>query len=134
MSHSIDFFRGKNIVAIGALVKIFGLPYDKAKAVVERQLGRRGAELLAKNLQALELGFRYAEDNHTRTAPYNLGVPDGDRTEDHRLVMSGNTSLAIGALAAGCTFFAGYPITPATEIMEFLAAELPQRRRQPHPG
>lgn len=126
LAKGIDFFRGKNIVAIGALVKIFGLPYDKAKAVVERQLGRRGADLLAKNLQALEVGYTYAEQNITKEAPYNLGVPEGERGADHRLVMSGNQALAIGALAAGCTFYAGYPITPASDIMEFLAAELPK--------
>lgn len=126
LSKSIDFFRGKNIVAIGALVKIFGLPYLKARTVVERQLGKRGGDLLAKNLQALELGYHYAEENITKEPPYNLGIPEGERGVDHRLVMSGNTALSIGALAAGCTFFAGYPITPASDIMEFLAAELPR--------
>ena len=40
--------------------------------------------------------------------------------------MSGNQAMAMGALAAGCRVYAGYPITPATDIMEFLAAELPK--------
>ncbi len=38
----------------------------------------------------------------------------------------GNEALARGALAAGCTFFAGYPITPSTEIAEIMAEELPK--------
>jgi len=42
------------------------------------------------------------------------------------LVLSGNESLALGAIAVGCRFYAGYPITPATDIMEFLAKELPK--------
>jgi 2-oxoglutarate ferredoxin oxidoreductase subunit alpha len=126
LAKSIDFMRGKNIVAIGALVKIFGLPYDKAKVVIERQLGRRGADLLAKNLQALDLGYHYVEENIAKEAPYNLGVAHEVRGVDRRLVMSGNQALSIGALAAGCTFYAGYPITPASDIMEFLAAELPK--------
>ena len=37
--------------------------------------------------------------------------------------LSGNEAAAEGALAAGCRFYAGYPITPASDIMEFLAAE-----------
>ncbi|WP_035246157.1 2-oxoacid:acceptor oxidoreductase subunit alpha [Desulfogranum mediterraneum] len=46
--------------------------------------------------------------------------------ESRRLLLQGNEAIAHGALAAGCRFFAGYPITPATEIAELMAAELPK--------
>ena len=39
----------------------------------------------------------------------------------------GNTACAEGALAAGCTFFGGYPITPSTEVAEHMAAKLPKK-------
>ena len=42
------------------------------------------------------------------------------------VLMQGNEAVAYGALDAGCNFFAGYPITPSTEIAEILAAELPK--------
>ncbi|NIQ37701.1 MAG: 2-oxoacid:acceptor oxidoreductase subunit alpha [Proteobacteria bacterium] len=42
------------------------------------------------------------------------------------ILAQGNEAVAEGALAAGCRFFAGYPITPATEISEILSARLPQ--------
>jgi 2-oxoglutarate ferredoxin oxidoreductase subunit alpha len=42
-------------------------------------------------------------------------------------LMQGNTAIALGALDAGCNFFAGYPITPSTEIAEMMSAELPKR-------
>ncbi len=38
----------------------------------------------------------------------------------------GNEALAYGALAAGCRFFGGYPITPSSEIAEIMAEELPK--------
>ena len=41
-------------------------------------------------------------------------------------LMQGNEAIGIGALAAGCRFFAGYPITPSTEIAEILSQELPK--------
>jgi len=41
--------------------------------------------------------------------------------------MQGNTACAEGALAAGCTFFGGYPITPSTEVAEHMALKLPKR-------
>ncbi|MCJ7776685.1 MAG: 2-oxoacid:acceptor oxidoreductase subunit alpha, partial [Desulfobulbaceae bacterium] len=43
-----------------------------------------------------------------------------------RLLLQGNEAIAVGALAVGCRFFAGYPITPASEISEVLSAQLPQ--------
>lgn len=44
-----------------------------------------------------------------------------------RVLLSGNEAVAEGALAAGCNFFAGYPITPSSEIMHYMARELPRR-------
>ncbi|MBN1400390.1 MAG: 2-oxoacid:acceptor oxidoreductase subunit alpha, partial [Anaerolineae bacterium] len=41
-------------------------------------------------------------------------------------LMQGNEACALGALAAGCRFFAGYPITPSSEIAEILSRELPR--------
>ncbi len=40
-------------------------------------------------------------------------------------LLQGNEACAEGALYAGCTFFAGYPITPSTEVSEYLARRLP---------
>jgi 2-oxoglutarate ferredoxin oxidoreductase subunit alpha len=42
------------------------------------------------------------------------------------VLMQGNEAIGWGALAAGCSFYAGYPITPSTEVAEFLARELPK--------
>jgi 2-oxoglutarate/2-oxoacid ferredoxin oxidoreductase subunit alpha len=41
-------------------------------------------------------------------------------------LMQGNEAIAMGALAAGCRFYAGYPITPSTEVAEVMARELPK--------
>jgi len=40
--------------------------------------------------------------------------------------MNGDTACAEGAISAGCRFFAGYPITPATEVAERMSARLPE--------
>ena len=47
--------------------------------------------------------------------------------------MTGDVACAEGALAAGCLFFGGYPITPATEIAEHMAARLPGSGRHLYP-
>jgi 2-oxoglutarate ferredoxin oxidoreductase subunit alpha len=124
LAKQINFSRGRNIITIGAMVKLFDLPYDKATEVVKRQLGRK-KELLDQNLLALKTGYDYIENNIAKESPYHL-IPESGGIQEERLVMSGNQSLAMGAIAAGCRFYAGYPITPASDIMEFLAAEFPQ--------
>ena len=45
--------------------------------------------------------------------------------KEKRRFIQGNEACALGALAAGCKFFAGYPITPSSEIAEVMARELP---------
>ena len=123
LARKADFTRGRNIILIGALVKLFDLPYDRTVEVVRRQLGRK-KEMLEQNLTALQTGYRWIEENIGVESPFHLrGKP---RDQDERLVISGNQALSIGAIAAGCRFYAGYPITPASDIMEFLAAEFPK--------
>ncbi len=124
LAKKINFTKGRNIVTIGAMVKLFDLPYDKAEEVVRRQLGRK-KELLDQNLLALKTGYAYVEQNIAQESPYHL-IPETGIVEEERLVMNGNQALAMGAIAGGCRFYAGYPITPASDIMEFLAAEFPQ--------
>jgi 2-oxoglutarate ferredoxin oxidoreductase subunit alpha len=55
-----------------------------------------------------------------------MAVAAGERVLTGQHFMNGDTACAEGALAAGCTFFAGYPITPSTEIAERLARRLPE--------
>jgi 2-oxoglutarate ferredoxin oxidoreductase subunit alpha len=50
----------------------------------------------------------------------------GENAEAHRISADGNTMLALGLIAGGCRFGAGYPITPWTSIMELLRSELPK--------
>jgi len=47
-------------------------------------------------------------------------------TEGAPLNLQGNHACALGAVAAGCRFYAGYPITPSSEIAERMAIELPR--------
>jgi len=43
---------------------------------------------------------------------------------DERRLIQGDEACAQGAIAAGCTFFGGYPISPSSEIAEYMAREL----------
>ena len=123
LSKELNFTRGKNLIMIGALGQLFGLPLDQSEQMVERRLGKYKS-LLPLNLDSLRLGRTYVQEHFPERPPYYLESPEGPAEE--RLVMTGNQATALGALAVGCRFYAGYPITPATSIMEFLAQEMPR--------
>ena len=117
----IDWQRGKNLVMVGALVWFFRLGLEVAEEVVRARM-KRYADVLPNNLEALRAGYAYAQEHYPDPFPYGLTVPD-DAPE--RLLLSGADALALGALEAGCRFYAGYPITPATPVMEAMAKHLP---------
>jgi 2-oxoglutarate/2-oxoacid ferredoxin oxidoreductase subunit alpha len=123
LAKSINFPRGQNLVMIGAMIALFGLPMDNAVKTAKRRLGGH-KDVLEKNLQSMSLGYQYVQENFKEHPPVYLSPPEEQIPEGY--VMTGNQAIALGALKAGCRFFAGYPITPATDIMEFLAVEMPK--------
>ncbi len=112
----------KNIVSLGLFAELFGLPAASIRAAVEKRFGKKKAAVLEANLKGFDAGAA-----HARTLPPEVGARRLTyETGPARLLMSGNEAAAVGALHAGCRFFGGYPITPASEVMEILAAELPK--------
>lgn len=108
--------RTKNMVALGAAAYILSIPIGIISDLVQKRF--KGVE---KNIDALKLGFEHSEKNSPMT--YELPKPKVSPT---KIFQSGNIAIALGAIAAGCRFFSGYPITPSTTIMEFLAREFPK--------
>src|SRR5690348_4569468 len=121
----IQLFQTKNMVMLGAISGLFGPPLEAITQVVQSKLSRSrkaNTTLMEKNLLALETAKKYVTERLTKHDPYLLGqVAKADR-----VVLNGNQAVVAGALAANCRYFAGYPITPASDIMEAMAKELPQ--------
>jgi 2-oxoglutarate ferredoxin oxidoreductase subunit alpha len=105
----------KNLVALGAFSAVSGLPFEIISDIVKARFGE-------KSLSALKMGLDHVIEKASVTG-FNLGMIDA--LQD-MLILSGNQAVSLGAIAAGVKVFAGYPITPATDIMEFLATELPK--------
>ena len=111
----------KNTAAYGALSVVFGFDPVETRAVIEERFKRRGGEALEKNLKALEIGRKAASE--VPGLPDRYHIADGDA---HDFIMTtGNQAVALGFVVGGGRFFPGYPITPATEIMEYLQRYLP---------
>ena len=111
----------KNTAAYGAISVLMGFDPAQTRAVIEERFARRGGEALQKNLNALEIGRKAATDTPGLADRWH--VVDGDA--QHQILTIGNQAVALGFVVGGGRFFAGYPITPATEIMEYLMRYLP---------
>lgn len=111
---------GKNIVSLGVIAAAFGLPGDAILAAIRNRFAKKKAEVIEGNLNAFTKGFEAAK-------AMNLALPELTYVPaEPKLLMSGNESSAVAALDAGCRFFAGYPITPSSEVLHFLAEWLPR--------
>ncbi|WP_050614852.1 2-oxoacid:acceptor oxidoreductase subunit alpha [Bacillus testis] len=112
----------KNMVAVGASCAILGLDLIVFEEVVREIFERKGEQVVQKNLNAIQAGHAYMQEKlKEQGTPLKLAEGDGSK----RLFMIGNDAIALGALAGGCRFMAAYPITPASEIMEYLIKKLP---------
>ncbi len=113
----------KNSIAVALATRSLGIADDDVRQGFEQRFARLGQAILDQNLEALDLGFELAaEMGLTREdeATESDGRPEG------QLQITGNQATALGFIAGGGRFFAGYPITPATEILEQLEQWLPR--------
>jgi 2-oxoglutarate/2-oxoacid ferredoxin oxidoreductase subunit alpha len=111
----------KNVLALGASAALLGLPLEVFKEYMAEKFGAKGEAIVNLNHTALDRGFNYVVD-HWADLRLGLEPSDGKR----RLLMTGNDATALGALAAGCRIMFGYPITPASEVMENLIKFFPK--------
>ena len=96
-------------VGFGALVNYFGLSLEMAKEVIKDVLGEKLADI---NTQAMVKGYEMLERK------YELPLK-----EDNRILLNGNQAFAMGAIAAGCKFYCGYPMTPSSSVMTYMASK-----------
>ena len=105
------------------LGELFDLPTEGIVGAVERKFARKSDEVRAANRKALDAGRAYVLRELAETpVPLSFVHEKGEP----KLLMTGNEALAFGALKAGCRLYAGYPITPSSDVMEWLANELPR--------
>lgn len=97
-------------VFLGLLLQWLGLPLEPTEALLMEAFKSRSPEA---NLKALRLGAGLTEPR--------VPLPPG--SDEDRLLINGNEAIALGALAAGVTFYSAYPMTPSTSIMNYLAAK-----------
>ena len=102
---------GKNMFVLGLLSFVYDRDMDLVRQQITAAFRKKPQEVTDRNLQLLELGYRWGSEN----LDFRLIVPPRD-TDEAMVVMNGNQAIAYGAIAAGMELAAMYPITPATSV------------------
>jgi len=113
----------RSTLTVGILSFLLDSPFQQFESVIRNRFVSKGEKVVALNIAALESGYAWAKEKIKNPTDYVLN--NKNRNTRSILNVDGNTAVAMGALVAGCTFFASYPITPATSIGDSLAQTLP---------
>jgi 2-oxoglutarate ferredoxin oxidoreductase subunit alpha len=120
----------KNIAYAGSLVALLNIDQEiVAEGLEEKYAGKE--KLRSSNQLALRLGYEFAREHFDCPLPFHVETMDAT---DDRILIDGNTALALGCLYAGATVAAWYPITPATSVMDGFSKFCAKYRRDPETG
>ena len=112
----------KNIVTLGLLGELFSLPIGAMERAIKGKFSKKKEAVLEANIKGFEAGIKHASKIEEAATGMRLQYSPGEPM----LLMSGNELCAVAALHAGCRFFAGYPITPSSEVLHLLSEWMPK--------
>lgn len=112
----------QNVVMFGALAGLVKLEPNIGETLIRDRWSAKGADVVASNVKAFRVGLRLIQEQNIQAGgrqitPRDAGVP--------WMILTGTQAMCLGAVTAGVRYFGGYPITPATQVMEWLARHLP---------
>ena len=110
----------RNVVALGAACAVADFPVEYLDESLQRHFGDKGSGVVENNETAARAGADYVTEMYAdQDFDYHLETTDADY-----VLLNGNEAIGMAAIAAGCRFYSGYPITPATAIMEYLTGRI----------
>jgi 2-oxoglutarate ferredoxin oxidoreductase subunit alpha len=110
-----------NVVALGAACEVMDFPIENLDESLQKRFGDKGEAIVENNKTAARKGQAYVQEEFDHEFPYDV-----ETTDEDYVLLNGDEAIGMGAIAAGCRFYAGYPITPATDVMEYLTGRIDQ--------
>lgn len=106
-----------NMFALGVLGNVLGLSYSALEKALKQRLAKKGDAVLLPSLAAVKRGMALL--------PSAQIIQNWQATpKQPKWRLSGNEAIGLGVLKGGVQFVAAYPITPATEVVEYLAPRI----------
>lgn len=106
-----------NVVATGAVLGMLGMEIGPLLGLIKEAFGKKGEDIIAGNVRACRAGYDFAKKG-CFSCSFSVTKSGGPK-----MVISGVEAIALGAIASGVRFYAAYPMTPSTGIMNYLASK-----------
>ena len=120
----------KNIIYVGALSALLNIEFSAIEQLLAEQF--KGKEkLIPNNIIALNLGIDYIHKHYNYPLPIRL---ERRNLVGNKLMINGNKACGLGAVYAGATVAAWYPITPSTSVVEAFESYAKKLRTDPVTG
>lgn len=107
-----------NNVSLGASIAVYDYDIELLLSVIRDQFKGKGEEVTSKNIAAARAGYDYFRKNFPEPFKHKIAK----LSKPANMIMTGNEAVGAGAIAAGCKFYAGYPMTPTSNLLHFMAA------------
>jgi 2-oxoglutarate ferredoxin oxidoreductase subunit alpha len=107
-----------NSVATGAAIALMGFELQPVLDGLQEQFKQKSAETVANNQKSATAGYDFVRQR-LKTKPA-FKVPPANLVRQ-KILLTGSQAMALGAMASGLKFYSGYPMSPATTIMEFIS-------------
>jgi 2-oxoglutarate ferredoxin oxidoreductase subunit alpha len=117
----------RNMVYVGVVAQLLAIDLDVVESSLRQQFSKK-QKVFDMNFGAAKAGFDYAQENLTKRDPFF--IERMNKTEG-KIIIEGNAACGMGAVFAGVTVIAWYPITPSTSVVEAATALLKKLRVTP---
>ncbi|MBI2134276.1 2-oxoacid:acceptor oxidoreductase subunit alpha [Candidatus Woesearchaeota archaeon] len=108
-----------NNVALGASVAVLDYDIGLLLDVIRDQFKGKGEDVIRKNTESANAGYEYVKKNFPGKFKYKIQRAKSPA----KILMTGNEAIGAGAIAAGCKFYSGYPMTPTSGLLHFMASQ-----------
>jgi len=112
-----------NTIASGAILALLGLSPDVLFELLDEIFARKGSEVIEANKNCARAGYDYVKENYKGDILCKINIDSGNAGKMKKMIVTGCDSIALGAIASDIRFYSGYPMSPSTPIMEYLASK-----------
>ncbi|HWR89355.1 MAG TPA: 2-oxoacid:acceptor oxidoreductase subunit alpha [Dissulfurispiraceae bacterium] len=108
-----------NTVATGAVLGMLGMDIDLLLSIIRETFKKKGEDVIKANTASSMAGYDYAVRQCIRCS---FAVSTEDE-KNRRMLVNCVDAIGLGAISAGCKFYAAYPMTPSTGVMLYMASK-----------